>query len=923
MNAQQHIERGTPDESSSTVDRKRLRDAVAEAFELLASGAPQQALARIGPLSELAERSDVGAYVFGLIYFNADDPRTALGWLEQAVVLNPAHADALAARAVVQQRLGQPRDALASYEALLALRPNDVDTLFYIGITLQSLGQMAQALDAYEDVLRADPDHVEALTNRGVLLQRFQRFEDALGCFTAIERVQPDNTRNLANKASVLQRLDRHEEALAACQAAARRSPLDSDTEFNCGNVLVSLGRFDEAIECYDRALVFGHAQSQTLLAKGIALHGLGRAEAALEAYDAALDLDPGLCEALCNRGNALHELGRLAEAIESYDDALTIRPSFVPALVNRATVFLRCGRYQDAVASCDDALRHDPRSARATGLRGAALHKLGRLDDALDALDHAAKSDPTIAETWLNRGNVLMELERPEAAIASYEEALRVRPGYPEALSGLGVALKELGRVDEALARFDEALQYRPSYADARNNRAGVLLLSGILKAGFDDLESRWDRSDAPPKTVVSALPIWDGGDLRGKSILVWDEQGHGDLIQFSRYLPCLVELGAEVTFLCRTSMHRLLRSMNCPVRLVDSIDPSATFSAQSALMSLPRGFQTMLDTIPAGVPYLHPEPDLVASWAERIGGEGFRIGICWQGNSVLNLQRSIPLESFAPLAAIEGVRLLSLRKEQESLEVDAKGHRFTIEKLGDDFDSGPDAFVDCAAVMATLDLVVTSDTSIAHLAGALGRPVLLALKHAADWRWLRARDDSPWYPTMRLFRQARRGDWDDVLLHIARWVEPLVAARNVTQQSLRQVNRINVPMSVGELVDKITILEIKECRIADPAKLTNVRHELALLRMARLQAGLGGTELRELERSLADVNTRLWQLQDRLRARRASPRGGDELFELAQEFCTASDTRARLKRAVDALVGSAIVEEKSWPIGDPASGL
>ncbi len=920
MSAQLAAHRRPPDDESAVADRTHLQAAVAEAFDLLAAGAPQKALAHIHPFTELATRTVVGAYVLGLIYFNADDPRTALGWFERAVSLDPSHVDALAARAIVQQRLGQLNESLASYEAILALRPNDVDTMFDFGVTLQNLGHMSQALTTYETILLADPDHVEALANRGILLERYQRFEDALACFTAIEGLRPDNARNLVNMASVLHSLGRHEEALATYEAAARRSPQDADTEVCRGNVLVSLGRLDEAIECYDRALLYGQAQPQMLFAKGTALQGLGRAEAAVEAYDAALELQPGFCEAWCNRGNALHELGRLAEAITSYGNALKVRPSFVPALVNRATIFLRCGRYQDAVSSCDDALRQVPDHARAEGIRGAALHMLGRLDDALAALERAAARDPTLAETWLNRGNVLQELDRLEDAIASYQTALRVRPHYPEALSGLGVALKELGRVDESLARFDEALQHRPSYPDARNNRAGALLLSGMLKAGFDDYESRWDRSNAPPKTIVSPLPAWEGGDLRGKSILVWDEQGLGDLIQFARYLPCLAELGAEVTFLCRKSMHRLLRSLNCPIRLVDSLDPTAAFAAQSALMSLPRGFQTTLDTIPARVPYLHAEPERIARWAQRIGRDGFRIGICWSGNARLNLQRSIPLASFAPLAAIAGVRLIGLRKDQEPLEVEAKGYCFVVESLGVDFDAGPDSFIDCAAVMASLDLVVTSDTSIAHLAGALGRPVLLALRHAADWRWLRDRDDSPWYPTMRLFRQSRKGDWDEVLERIAAWVEPLAAARNVMHQRLRPSTRISVPVSVGELVDKITILEIKERRIADPEKLANIRCELALLRMASLEAGLGSAKLRELEAELEAVNAHLWELQNTLQGTLHAPeppgRFDAELADLARQLSETSNTRAGLKQAIDSLLRSAIVEEKSYPV-------
>jgi tetratricopeptide (TPR) repeat protein len=907
-----------PDDGTVTA-RKRFQAAIAEAFELLGMGEPQKALAHIRPFADLAARSDAGAYVLGLIFFNADDPRTALGWFERAVSMNGAHVDALAARAIVLQRLGQPHEALLSYKAVLALRPDDVDTMFNIGVTQQCLGQMPEALAAYEAVLRTAPDHTDALANRGSLLERYQRFEDALACFTAIESLRPDDIGNLVNKASVLQRLGRTEAALRAYEAASRRSPQDADLEVSRGNLLQSIGRLDEAIECYDRAMIYGQLQPQTLLAKGLALQRLGRPEPAVAAYEATLDLDPGSCEALSNRGDALHELGRLAEAITSYDDALKIRPGFVPALVGRAAIFLRCGRYQDAVSACDDVLRRDPGHARAAGVRGAALYKLGHLDDALAALDDATQRDPSIAEAWLDRGDILRELDRHEDAIASYTEALCIRPAFPEALSGLGVALKDLGRVDEALARLDEALEQRPTYPDARYHRAGALLVSGLLKAGFDDLESRWDRSNAPPRTVVTVLPAWDGGDLKGKPILVWDEQGSGDLIQFARYLPFLVELGADVTFLCRKKMHRLLRGLTGPIRLVESRDPDAKFAAQSALMSLPRGFQTTLDTIPARIPYLRAETDLVARWAERIGSDGFRIGICWRG-ALLDRHRSIPLSSFAPLAAIEGVRLVSLQKEQDPRELEERG--VPVESLGEDFDAGPDSFLDCAAVMATLDLVVTVDSSIAHLAGALGRPVLVALEQVAHWRWLRHRDDSPWYPTMRLFRQARKGDWDGVLERMVAWVEPLAAARKIMRDPALPPTRISIPVSVGELIDKMTLLEIEESRIGDPAKLADVRHELALLRMVRLEAGLGSERLCALEADLKDVNMQLLRVEDRLRTHGAHGGLDAELVDLARQASRITDARAGLKHAIDSLHLSTIVEIKSESDGiDPRS--
>lgn len=892
-----------------------LQTAVTEAFSLLDAGRPQEAIAQIKQYANLAAQSSAGCYVFGLIHFNAGELRAALNWFDRAIALQQDFIEALSARAITLQRLGQPQDALEAFEAVVKLRPH-AEAFFSIGVVLQSLGRMSEALAAYEEALRRSPSHCEALTNRGALLERFGRLDEALACFDTIERLRPGDSANLFNKGSVLHKLGRHEQALDAYEEAARLGSPDADTELNRGNVLQRLGRLEEALAAYDLALRYRQGYPQALYNKGIALQGLGRPKEALAAYDAALALDAAFYEASCNRGNVLHELGRYEDALIAFSSTLKIRPGFLPALANRANILLHMGRAKEALLSCEEALRHEPTHPHCLGIRGAALHKLGRLEEALASLDEAVARSPTAPDAWLNRGNVLQEFNRYPEAVASYHEALRLKPHYPEALSGLGVALKEMGKIDEALVCFGEALRHKQAYPDARNNRAGALLLKGRLREGFEDFESRWDRTNAPPKTLVCNLPAWQGQELAGQTIIVWDEQGLGDLIQFSRYLLMLVEAGAEVTFLCRKNMQRLLKTLPKPVRLVDTFDGQESFSFQSALMSLPYGFKTSLETVPAPIPYLHPEPALIAKWTKRIGTSGFRIGIAWQGNKLINLQRSVPLASFAPLAAVEGVRLISLMKDHGQVEVDAPSGPFTIESLGDDFDAGPDSFVACAAAMETLDLIVTSDTSIAHLAGALGRPVFVALKKVPDWRWLLDREDCPWYPTMRLFRQSEKGDWEGVFKRIAERVEMLAEEKNGQRARGPTAGAaIAIPSSAGELIDKITILEIKEAHLKDEAMLANVRYELGLLRRLKVKCGLSGARLNELETELRSVNGLLFEVENALRSHEAKSDFGDRFINLARQVYKTNDKRAALKKEIDLLCKSAIVEEKSYP--------
>ncbi len=745
------------------------------------------------------------------------------------------------------QRLGQPQDALETFQDLLKLQPDDADTLFSIGAILQSLGRMRDALAAYEDALRRRPDHCEALTNRGALLERFGRFEESLACFEAIVALKPGDGGALFNKGSVLQKLGRNEDALAAYEEAARAGPIDAETELDRGNVLQKLGRLDEALVCYDRSSCCRDGYPQALYNKGIALQALGRPIEALQAYDNALAFDPRYCEAVCNRGNVLHELGRLDEAFAAYADALKIRPGFVPALTNRANIFLQWGRADQALRCCDEALRHDARHPQALGMRGAALQKLGRLDEALISLDRALELNRFAPEVWLNRGNVLRETDRLLEAVASYNQALRVRPNYPEALSSLGVALKESGQIDQAIACFNEALAHKPSYPDARNNRAGALLLKGMLRQGFEDFESRWERSNAPPRKLVPGAARWSGEDLKGRSILVWDEQGLGDLIQFSRYQhPCRSSKAKPTS---RCSAARTCRS-GCARCRAGCVSPTRSpiakasisralclvFPARSGRRSRPR---YKADALPRWHQKRTPPPNGRRGSARTDFAD--RRLLAWP-----RLGQSEEDHSPQLVSRRRGDRRCPPHQSRQESIADrfrvALKVLFRLEISGEEFDAGPDSFIDCAAAMAALDLVITSDTAIAHLAGALGRPVFVALKQASDWRWLLARLDSPWYPTARLFRQAERDEWGPVFDTIAGEVEARVLSRSQADHMradpaappmvgapVGEATPIAIPGAIGELIDKITILEIRRAASTMPVKLRNIRYELS----------------------------------------------------------------------------------------------
>ena len=673
-------------------------------------------------------------------------------------------------------------------------------------------------------------------------------------------------------------------------------------------------GAFSQAEDIYRKILSHDSSHVVALHLLGVVMIQTRRLESGVGLIDKALALKPDFAEALNNRGNALLELRRLDEALASFDKALALKPDFAEALNNRGNALQGLKRLDEALASFDKALALKPDYAEAHYNRGNALLELKRLDEALASFDKALALKPDFAEALANRGNALKGLKRLDEALASFDKALAFRPDDAEALYNRGNTLRELKRLDEALASFDMALALEPDFAEANFNRALLVLLKGRLAAGWPGYESRWGQKHAPTPKLGAQFPNWRGENLSGKKIVVFEEQGLGDVIQFSRYLNLLAGLDAQVTFLTRPALVGLMQSFAESVRVLSDYPAGETFDCQSALLSLPLAFGTTLETIPASIPYLRAEPERVRKWRERLGEQGFKVGIAWQGGKAgtIDIGRSFALAEFSGLGRVPGVRLISLQKNGDVEQIRQAPEGVTVQTLGDDYDAGDDAFLDAAAVMENLDLVISSDTSIAHLAGALGRPVWVALKHVPDWRWMLDRQDSPWYPTMRLFRQKRRDDWRGVFSDIEVALRQLIGAEP-RQAGKGEPKTPNAPISWGELIDKITILEIKGVEIATEAARANVLKELRLLQeIAAAHAACG--EVSHLKNQLKDVNGALWKIEDAIREKERKGEFDSEFIELARSVYKRNDERAALKRRINSFLASGIVEEKSY---------
>jgi len=572
-------------------------------------------------------------------------------------------------------------------------------------------------------------------------------------------------------KANALMSLDRVEDALASYDKAIERMPDYAEAHYNRGNALKRLERTEAALASYDRAIAAKPDYAEAHGNRGVALDAVGRSEEAIESFDKAIACKPDFAEAYCNRGNAFQSLGRAEEALASYDRALAAKPDYAEAHNNRGVALNELGRGEEALESFAHAIALNRNYAEAYNNRGNALLELDRAEEALASYDKAIAIRPDYARAYNNRGNALKDLDRLEEGLASHQRAIALDPDYAEAHYNRGNSLKALDRLDEAIESYDAAVKMAPGYERAYYNRGLARLSLGRFESGWQDYEYRWQATDIASKRVDSGAPDWAGEPLSGRHILVFAEQGLGDTIQFARYLPLLRRMGAEVTFLGSKRLFRILRPLTDGIELLSELRRGRRFDVQCALMGLPRHFGADLTNIPAEVPYIVPEAEPAAAWARRLGAEGFKVGIAWQGNpsGAVDVGRSIPLREFRPLGEIPGLRLISLQKQHGLEQLDDLPRSMTVETLGDDFDDGADAFVDTVAVMRHLDLIVTSDTAVAHIGGAMGRPTWVALKQDADWRWLRARADSPWYPTIRIFRQPRDGDWGVIFEQIS----------------------------------------------------------------------------------------------------------------------------------------------------------
>ena len=537
---------------------------------------------------------------------------------------------------------------------------------------------------------------------------------------------KPVNVPRAFSRAIECHRTGQLPQAAALYADVLAAKPDHFDALHMLGVIKLQHGELGEALRLMSRALQTQPSSPDVLINYGLVLHALNRLDEALASFDAVLAIKPDAA-AHNNRASILNKLGREAEALASYESALTLNPKYPEAYFNRSNVHIKHLRYTEALADIDRALALRPKYLKAHNNRANALSALGRYAESLQSAERALALDPNYADAHYSRGN----------------------------------AFARLGRHAEALPAYQRAVALNPEHAEAQWNEALTKLRLGDLRGGFDKYEWGWMRFEAAEYRRRSfARPVWNGEALDGRTILVHAEQGLGDTMQFARYVPMMAARGGRVLLEVQPTLTELLGTLPGVAQVIARGEELPDFDLHAPMMHLPKAFQTDLATIPATIPYLFADEARIAAWRERLPQKrGLRVGLVWSGNRIHSndFNRSMTFAQIAPIFDVPGFDFFSLTKDVRERDAAPLAAETRIVSLGADLRD----FSDTAAVVAQLDLVITVDTSVAHLAGALGKPVWILLPFFIDWRWMLDRTDTPWYPTARLFRATRDADW------------------------------------------------------------------------------------------------------------------------------------------------------------------
>jgi tetratricopeptide (TPR) repeat protein/ADP-heptose:LPS heptosyltransferase len=544
------------------------------------------------------------------------------------------------------------------------------------------------------------------------------------------------------------------------------------------GVIASDSGHYDSAVKLIEKALTIKPDYAEAQFNLGVALYAKGEMDKAKACFGKTLKLKPDYIMAYFNMGNVMRKQGENTGALICFKRAVELNPDYLDAHYNLGNTLRDMQRYEEAIVCYKKVLELNPDYVQAYNNLGVVLHGLSGHEEAIKQYQRALEIKPDYSEAYNNWGNTLQALGRYDEAIGCYKKALEIRPDYAEAYYNSGNVFRIKNICDEALVNYKKALEIEPENAEAHWNMGIALLLKGDLNQGWKKYEWRWRRKEFSFNKRNFISPLWSGGGIVGCTVLLWTEQGLGDVFQFIRYALMVAEQGARVVVLCQQEVKSLIGNVAGVHEVIGSGEELPAFHVHCPLLSLPLALNTSLENIPAGVPYISADPGLVKKWRERMNSDnaGLKIGLVWAGSPGHgnDRNRSCLLGEFAPLAGVEDITIYSLQKGEASKQAADPPEGMRLVDYTDEIHD----FSDTAAIIENLDLVISVDTAVVHLAGAMGKAVWTLLPYSPDWRWMLNRQDSPWYPTMRLFRQFSPGKWGDVIVRIK---EELLGAAKV----------------------------------------------------------------------------------------------------------------------------------------------
>ena len=662
----------------------------------------------------------------------------------------------------------------------MTLKKNKVSDLMQLGLSLHQQGRYGEAEIIYKKVLIKENKNFNALQLLGVLSAQTKNYFEAVSYLTKALEINPNHAACYSNRGNALKELNRLQESLSDYRRAVYLSPSYAEAHCNMGVTLYEQGKLEDAVASYERAIEIKSDYAEAYSNLGNALKDLGRLEEAASSLARAIEIKPDYAKAFSNFGNVLTELKLFDEAVSSYERAIVFDPTYAEAYSNRGVALQELKKLNEALTSYRRAIELDPHYVEAYSNLGNGLKEIHRFEEALAVYALAIEIKPDNPEAYSNRGVTLFELGRFEEAVASFERAIDINSEYAEAYSNRGNSLKALQRINESINSFDKAIEIKPNYAAAYLNKSFALLLDGEYREGWRLHEWRWQQENLKLEADSFAEPLWLGiEDINSKTILLHAEQGLGDAIQFCRYAKLVKDLGATVFLEVPKQLLGLLQNLDYVDILLERGKPRPAFDIHCPLMSLPMVFGTELTSIPMPFSYIYADEAKKSYWKEKLSGRSrLKVGVVWNGGFrpdqpelwATNERRNIPLNVFAKGLNFVDADFFSLQKgDPAEAEIRDQEQRYWPGSNFYNYASELRDFTDTAALIANLDMVLSVDTSTAHLAAAMGKPTWILNRYDTCWRWLLDRDDSPWYDAVTIYRQSADMLWEPVLNQVA----------------------------------------------------------------------------------------------------------------------------------------------------------